>query len=253
MDVATPAGVGNVAAAAVIAYRHHDGANQLGDLHPGAYSDYTNYRPVNGPDFVEDTNRWQPLRLPNGQVQQFLAPHWGRVTPFAMSSASQFPVEKAPAFSHHRAFGWPYLRQALEVLHVSANLGDREKMISEYWADGPATETPPGHWCLLAQFVSRRDGHGLDDDVKMFFALTNGLLDSSIAVWECKRVYDYVRPVTAIRSLFKGQRVWAWGGPYQGTQYIFGEDWHPYQAASFITPPFAEFVSGHIAFSLGIT
>jgi len=36
-DVVTPAGIGNMAAAAVIAFRHHDGANQLGDLHPGAY------------------------------------------------------------------------------------------------------------------------------------------------------------------------------------------------------------------------
>jgi len=135
------------------------------------------------------------------------------------------------------------------VLHVSASLGDREKMISEYWADGPATETPPGHWCLLAQFVSRHDGNNLDEDVKMFFALTGGLLDSSIAVWECKRIYDYVRPVTAIRQLFKGRRVRAWAGPFRGAQYIFGEDWQPYQQASFITPPFGEYVSGHSAFS----
>ncbi|MGH9838216.1 MAG: vanadium-dependent haloperoxidase [Blastocatellia bacterium] len=248
-DTATPAGIGAVAAAAVIAYRHRDGANQLGDLHPGAYSDYTGYRPVNDPEYINDPNRWQPLRLPNGQVQSFLAPHWGLVLPFAMTSASQFRPDRAPAFFEHRAFGWPYLRQALEVLYVSANLGDREKMISEYWADGPATETPPGHWCLLAQFVSRRDRHGLDDDVKMFFALTNGLLDAGIAVWECKRVYDYVRPVTAIRYLFKGQRVKAWAGPFRGAQYVFGEDWQPYQPASFITPPFGEYVSGHSAFS----
>src|SRR5262249_19319413 len=40
-DPANPAGVGNLAAAAVIAFRHHDGANQLGDLNPGAYSHYT--------------------------------------------------------------------------------------------------------------------------------------------------------------------------------------------------------------------
>lgn len=248
-DVTIPAGIGNVAAAEVIAYRHHDGANQHGDLSPGAYSDYTNYKPVNGPDLVVDPNRWQPLRLPNGQVQQFLVPHWDRVTPFALTSASQIRPDKAPAFYHHQAFGWPYLRQSLEILHISANIGDREKMISEYWSDGPATETPPGHWCLHAQFVSRRDGNRLDEDVKMFFALTNGLLDASIAVWECKRLYDYVRPITAIRSLFKGQRVKAWGGPFRGTSYIFGEDWRPYQATSFITPPFAEYVSGHSAFS----
>jgi len=62
--------------------------------------------------------------------------------------------------------------------------------VSEYWADGPGSETPPGRWLLHAQFVSRRDQHGIDDDVKMFFALTSALLDASIAVWERKRLYD---------------------------------------------------------------
>jgi len=121
--------VGNLAAAAVIAFRRHDGANQLGDLSPGAYSDYTDYRPVNTSDQVI-------------------------------------------------------------LLYISGRLGDREKMISEYWADGPGSETPPGRWLLHAQFVSRRDQHGIDDDVKMFFALTSALLDASIAVWERKRLYD---------------------------------------------------------------
>src|SRR5437762_5571541 len=93
-DVATPAGVGNVAAAAVIAFRHHDGSNQLGDLHPGAYSDYTHYQPVNTPDVIRDPNRWQPLRVPNGLggyvVQRYVGAQWGRVTPFALTSGAQF-------------------------------------------------------------------------------------------------------------------------------------------------------------------
>jgi hypothetical protein len=58
-----------------------------------------------------------------------------------------------------------------------------------------------------------------------------------------------VRPVTAIRFLFRGRRVRAWGGPHQGTRLIDGGDWHPYQPATAVTPPFAEFVSGHSTFS----
>jgi hypothetical protein len=65
-DTSTPAGIGNVAAAAVLAFRHHDGSNQLGDLHPGAYSDYTGYVPVNDPDHIFNPNRWQPLRASDG-------------------------------------------------------------------------------------------------------------------------------------------------------------------------------------------
>ena len=49
--------------------------------------------------------------------------------------------------------------------------------------------------------------------------------------------------------MFKGRKVLAWGGPFRGTQLIAGEDWHPYQAASFVTPPFPEYTSGHSGFS----
>ena len=54
-DTSTPTGIGNVAAAAVLAFRHTDGSNQLGDLNPGAYSEYPPlYDPVNGPDHLDD-------------------------------------------------------------------------------------------------------------------------------------------------------------------------------------------------------
>jgi hypothetical protein len=245
----TAAGVGNAAAAAVLAFRHQDGSNQLGDLAPGAYADYTNYRPVNSADIINDPNRWQPLRLPNGAVQTSMVPQWGRVLPFALSSGAEILPEKTPALIQHTQFGWAYYRQAFEVLNISANLDDRTKMISEYWADGPGSETPPGHWCVLAREVSLRDKHDLDQDVKMYFALANGLLDVSISVWHWKRALDYVRPITAIRYLFKGQRVYAWGGPNQGRQLIYGENWQPYQVSTFVTPPFAEYISGHSTFS----
>jgi hypothetical protein len=59
-------------------------------------------------------------------------------------------------------------------------LTDKQKMISEYWSDGPNSEQPPGHWALFAQFVSARDHHTIDDDVKMFFVLSNAIFDAGI-------------------------------------------------------------------------
>jgi hypothetical protein len=141
--------------------------------------------------------------------------------------------------------GRSYLFQAEEILADSAGLTDEHKAIAEYWADGPGSETPPGHWCLHAQTVSARDGHGLDEDVKLFFALSGALLDAGIACWDAKRAYDSVRPITAVHFLFAGQEVVAWGGPGQGPRRIKGEDWRPYLA----TPPFGEHPSGHSTFS----
>jgi hypothetical protein len=240
-DPTTPTGIGNITAAAVIAFRHHDGSNQLGDENGGApYSDYTGYVPVNGPDEIIDPNRWQPLKNPAGAVQTFLAPHWGLVAPFALAEAGQLRPDEPPLHPHGL-----YRKEATGILHLSAGLTDETKVIATYWADGPNTETPPGHWSLFAQFVSERDAHTLDQDVKMFFALGNALLDASIAVWECKRFFDYVRPITAVRYLYDGKPVRAWAGPYLGTQIISGETFRSYIG----TPPFAEYVSGHSTFS----
>jgi hypothetical protein len=240
-----PAGVGNQAAAAVLAYRAGDGANQV-----DGYADTTGYQPVNTPDEVLDADRWQPLRLPSGTVQTWATPHWYRVTPFALRSAAQFRPDGPVAHVDER--GRPnraYLRQAREALRDSRRLDDRSKSIAAYWWDGPSTELPPGHWCLLARYLSRRDRHSVDQDVKMFFALTGALLDASIAAWDAKRAYDSVRPITAIRELYRDRTVLAWGGPGRGTRAIRGRDWLPYQPPAVVTPPFAEYVSGHSTFS----
>ncbi len=246
-DATTPQGVGNVAAHAVTDFRHHDGANQLGDLHPGAYSDYTGYQPVNDPDHINDPNRWQPIRFSDGAggfvTPGYIGPHWGNVIPFALTPQSHFrpgPPER-----------WPhggYVAQAEHVLQLNAHLDDRQKMIAEYWADGPRSELPPGHWTLFAEFVSRRDQHTFDQDVQLFFEVGNAVFDAGIAVWECKRFYDSERPITAIRFLKAGKKILA-TVPFQGKQVINGEDWLPYQPSTFITPPFPEYLSGHSAFS----
>ena len=243
-DTSTPAGIGNTCAAAILTFRHADGSNQLGDLHPGAYSDYTGYVPVNTPDNVVDPSQWQQLRFSNGASPGYIGPFWGRVTPFSLTSGAQFRPPPPPAF------GSPaYRAEVQEIVDLTANLTDRQKVIAEYWADGPGSVLPPGHWCLFGQFVSTRDHHDLDTDVKMFFLVANAVMDAGIAVWESKRTYNTSRPITAIRYLYKGQTILSYAGQGKGIQPMDGADWSPYQAPTFITPPFPEYVSGHSAFS----
>jgi hypothetical protein len=242
-DPASPAGVGNRAAAAVLAHRADDGSNQA-----GGYADTTGYVPVNTPDQVNDPLRWQPLRHPDGKggtiVQQYLTPHWQEVTPFALSGPNQFlppgPTRTTLALLDE---------EVTDTLLLSASLTDATKMRAEYWADGPHSETPPGHWLLFGGAVCRARGYDLDQSAKLTFALANAELDASITAWNAKRRWDYVRPITAVRVRMHGRLVLAWAGPYKGTRLIRGETWHPYQAATFPTPPFPEYVSGHSTYS----
>lgn len=244
MNLTMPAGVGHVAAEALLELRHRDGSNQ----HNG-YADTTGYQPVNTATQITDPARWQPLAVADGKggftIQKFLVPHWGGVIPFALESGDQY----RPAVTLPAPGSAEYQAQARELMSYSSLLTDHQKMLAEYWADGPASETPPGHWCLLAQEVSRRDGHTLDDDVKMYFALSNAGLDASIAAWDAKRAYDSVRPITAIRYLYQGKMILSWGGPNAGAMRMDGANWEPYQALTLMTPAFPEYLSGHSTFS----
>jgi hypothetical protein len=90
---------------------------------------------------------------------------------------------------------------------------DYGRILAEFWADGPESETPPGHWNVLANEISsspllekRIGGTGpivqdLEWDVKMYLSLNGAAHDSAVAAWGTKRQYDYVRPITMIRNM----------------------------------------------------
>ncbi len=257
------AGVGNVVAQAVIESRRNDGANQYGTLASGAYADYTGYTPRNPPAgfclpqiacpplVVADPLHWQPLINDVGVLQTFIAPHWERVQPFALASSDaldDMPVIKdTPRIQDGNAVH--YRKQVDGIISYSAQLTPAQKLIVEYWADGPASELPPGHWGLFAQFVSQRDQNSIGQDAKLFFALHNAAMDAGIVGWHLKRKFDGVRPITAVRYLKQGTAITAWGGPGRPTEQIQGEKWTPYNPGSNLSPAFAAYVSGHSIFS----
>ena len=190
--------------------------------------------------------------------------------------------------------------------------GDYTRVLAEYWADGPDSETPPGHWFVILNAVNDHDslvrrfgGEGpeldpLEWDVKAYFALGGAMHDAAVAAWGIKGWYDYIRAISALRAMAgRGQssdpdlpswspdglplmeghtelvrpddpltgkdgehenkiKVRAWRGPdfihdpatdTAGVGWILAENWWPYQRPSFVTPPFAGYVSGHSTFS----
>ena len=204
----------------------------------------------------------------------------------------------------------PITREEYEEQFVPR--ADFARVLAEFWADGPDSETPPGHWFTIFNYVSdhplvdkriRAVGPTLSDlewDVKGYFALGGAMHDAAIAAWGAKGWYDYIRPISAIRSMAdRGQstdstranfhvagiplvpglietvesgdslagsdqqhvgkiKFKVWRGPdyiqdpltdIAGVDWILAENWWPYQRPTFITPPFAGYVSGHSTFS----
>lgn len=190
--------------------------------------------------------------------------------------------------------------------------GDYTRVLAEFWADGPESETPPGHWFTILNYVNdhpslvkrfRGTGEVLDDlewDVKAYLLMGGAMHDAAITAWSIKGWYDYVRPVSAIRGMAEyGQssdpglpsfhpaglplipgrielvmpgdplagsdganvgkiKLYAWRGPnvvinpaidVAGVGWILAEEWWPYQRPTFVTPPFAGYISGHSTYS----
>jgi len=190
--------------------------------------------------------------------------------------------------------------------------GDYARILAEFWADGPSSETPPGHWFVILNYVNdhplfekRFEGTGpvVDDlewDVKAYLALGGCDHDAAITAWGIKGYYDYIRPISAIRYMCKlGQctdstlsnynvggidlipgyievvqpgdplagsgnenvgkiKLFAWRGhdyvpdpktDVAGVGWILAENWWPYQRPTFVTPPFAGYISGHSTYS----
>jgi hypothetical protein len=252
------------------------------------YSDYTDYQPLNEPGKTLNIERWTPELVLNSDSelipQKFSTPHWGQVTPFALDAQEQFRPNSPEPFLLvegevdlkaktitltdgrtldicPRLVGTiinpEFIAQAEEIVEYSANLTDEQKLTTEFWEDGKGTSYPPGTWLTFGEYVSARDEHTLDQDAQLFLALGNGALDAGIASWESKVFYDYTRPVAAVRALGElgligeydqdlgGYAIEAYGGSGEGTQTILATDFATYLT----TPPFAEYTSGHSAFS----
>ena len=135
------------------------------------------------------------------QHSALLDPSSGNMTDISPASRGNNTLGHNDGTGHtvNPAIGLPYNAQI--VPH-----GDYGRVVAEFWADGPDSETPPGHWNNIANdvadhpsFQRRIGGTGpilneLEWDVKMYFALNGAVHDAAIAAWGCKRKYDYIRP-----------------------------------------------------------
>jgi hypothetical protein len=146
----------------------------------------------------------------------------GITRPIAFTgSAGQFRADP-PRKSDVRNLG-AYKRQADEVLAASANLTERQKLIAELFNDKFRGVGAVGGYAAI-----RTGNLNLEQFVHYITTVEIATFDATIVTWYWKRVYDAVRPITAIRYLYGDNKVTAWGGPGQGTVRIPANEWRGY-------------------------
>lgn len=253
LDPATPAGIGNLAAKAVIEKRKHDGSNQYGDVEGSngiPYFDYTGYKPVNDIDKNVDINRWQPKYFINEKGEKYdpgcLTPYWQKVEPLLIKKADQFRPGPPPMLGSDQL-----AEEVKQVVELQANITPEQKALVEFMRDGPQSVQQAGHWLKFSQDVSKRDQHTLDEDVKMYFYVQSVAMDGFIACWDAKMHYDFARPYALVHEYYSDKTIKAWGGPDIGMTKMKGSKWRPYSPDSFLCPPFPSYVSGHSTISGG--
>jgi membrane-associated phospholipid phosphatase len=207
--------LGKSVATQILALRSHDGSSVKGV-----------YSPTPGPGVWVPT---PPLFAPP------IDPAWGSVTPFALTSGSQFQPPPPPAIDSAQ-----YAAELNQVKAIGGKISSvrtaDQTAIAHFWADqtGP-TFDPPGHWNQIAEIAAVSRKSSLETTARTLALVNMALADAGIEAWGVKYVYNTWRPVTAAQNGDGGVNPLITPDP----------TWTPLWP----TPPFPSYVSGHSTFS----
>jgi hypothetical protein len=184
---------------------------------------------------TEDPSRWQPT--PPAYMDG-IEPHWNKIRPFILDSASQFKPAPPPAFSLEK--NSDFYKELMEVYDTSKRIeaeGDesQEIQMAQFWDCNPyvsvtrghlmfATKkiTPGAHWMGITKIACNKAQFDFRQTVSAYTHTSLAIFDAFISCWDEKYRSNLIRPETLIN------------------QYI-DENWKPVLQ----TPPFPEYTSGH--------
>ena len=207
--------------------------------HIAAWMDKDNYKQTRTmPKFAVttgDVSRWQPT--PPAYMEG-IEPHWNKIRPFVIDSASQFKPVPPPPFSMEKDSD--FFKELKEVYDISQKIteeGDtsEEIEIAQFWDCNPyvsvtrghlmfATKkiTPGGHWMGITKIASQKANFDATQTMYAYAKASIAMADAFISCWDEKYRSNLVRPETLIND-------------------HIDDSWQPILQ----TPPFPEYVSGH--------
>ena len=186
--------------------------------------------------------KWTPLVI-NGAVKNFLTYGWGDVRSTCLTAADETSITNT-ASTFFLGSSAQRDTEIDNLVSLTNALTDLQKMTAEFWAGGPLTVSPP---CMMIWFWKQYiEATGKDMNTMIYsgLELSINIFESSRLTWALKRFHMENRPIQEIRRRYATQTL----TKYDGTD-ISGSMWVPYQETTFVTPPFADFPSGHSTFS----
>jgi hypothetical protein len=154
-----------------------------------------------------------------------MAPGWGQVTPWTMTSGDQFD-QGGPPLLTSAEYAAAYDEVRLLGAKVSASRTEEQGRLATFW-----NPHVPAKWNSLARSISQNEGLSLVKSARLFGLLSVTLADTAISGWNMKYKYNFWRPETAIRL-----------GEDDTNDLTAGDPaWESFLPA----PPFPEYVSGH--------
>jgi hypothetical protein len=199
--------VGATAAAGIIAFRVNDGSFPVPPP----------------PDFLggPDPGEWRPTPPGNAPM---LVPWVASVTPFTLTSPSQFRAHPPPALTSPE-----YTRAYNEVKDMGAlNNSSRtpeQTDLAQFWSSN--------YLLLLNQLLRDIAGAHVDnigDSARLFALADLAFADAFITAWDTKRHFVFWRPITAIQL-----------GDSDGNPHTVGD---PTWVPLIVTPPYPDYTSG---------
>ena len=183
----------------------------------------------------DEEGRWIPTPP---MYSQALEPHWAKIRPMILDSASQIVCPAPPKFNI-KDKNSQFYKNTIQVKTTVDSLTKDQKHIADFWDDNPfklnvvghvsyATKkfSPAGHWMNIVGIGTQNKKSDFNETVSIYAEASIALFDGFISCWEVKFKTNYLRPETVI------------------TKFI-DENWRPYIQ----TPPFPEYTSGHAVIS----
>jgi hypothetical protein len=224
-------------------YRLADGFVNASTVQPSASANWNQTITVDGTTVNDISNypapqQWTRLTV-QGKMQKYLTYTWDSVLSSCLSEQNEETIQSAV----NPAVGVDRDAEIDQVKSITASLTDEQKIIAEFWAGGPGTVSPPLMFIWFWKEYIRVTSISCQNIMFSLQDLAIHLFEGGRVTWRLKSAHMEDRPIQEIRRRYTDVGINSWNGEVVGSQ------WVPYQEANFVTPPFADFPSGHSHFS----